>query len=184
MPKRAFIYGAALLLGANIFNRILGFIYQYLIMTHIGGEAYGLYAMAFPVYMFALVLTTAGIPIAVAKLVSEEAALGHYRQAKAIFRLALTILSISGIVVTIVLYTLTVSMSGRLFSDARVVPVLLICTPAVFIVSISSAFRGYFQGLQNMLPGALSQTLEQVTRVACGFTISLYLLPRGIIWAA
>ncbi|MGE5397594.1 MAG: polysaccharide biosynthesis C-terminal domain-containing protein, partial [Chitinophagales bacterium] len=40
------------------------------------------------------------------------------------------------------------------------------------------------QGLQNMLPGALSQTLEQVTRVACGFTISLYLLPRGIIWAA
>lgn len=184
MPKRTFVYGAALLIGANVINRILGFGYQYLIMTHIGGEAYGLYAMAFPIFVLALVLTTAGIPFAVAKLVSEEVTLGNHRQAKRILHLALVILSFSGTIVSLSLVTLIISMSGRLFPDPRVAPVLLICVPAVFIVSLSSAFRGYFQGLLNMLPTALSQTLEQVTRVACGFSVSLYLLPRGIVWAA
>lgn len=184
MPKRAFVYGAALLFGANLLNRILGFVYQYLIMTHIGGEAYGLYAMAFPIYMLALVLTTAGIPFAVAKLVSEEVTMGNYRQAKVIFRLALGILGISGVIVSIGLLAAIVLSSGRLFPDPRVAPVILICVPAVFIVSISSAYRGYFQGLLNMLPPALSQTIEQVVRVAVGFSISLYLLPRGIVWAA
>lgn len=184
MPKRTFVYGAAILLGANLLNRILGFVYQYLIMTHIGGEAYGLFIMVFPVYMMALVLTTAGIPLAVSKLVSEEVALGNYRQAKAIFHLALGILSVSGAAVAVVLYTLAVRMAGRIFPDPRVLPVLLICTPAIFIVSVSSAFRGYFQGMQNMFPTALSQTLEQIVRVSCGFSAALYLLPRGISWAA
>jgi stage V sporulation protein B len=75
-------------------------------------------------------------------------------------------------------------MGGGVFPDPRVVPVFLICTPAIFIVSVSSAFRGYFQGLQNMLPPALSQTLEQIVRVSCGFSAALYLLPRGITLAA
>ncbi len=102
MPKRTFVYGASILLGANLINRIIGFAYQYLIMTHIGGEAYGLFTMVFPVYMMALVLTTAGIPLAVSKMVSEEISLGNFRQAKTIFHIALIILTISGIVVVLV----------------------------------------------------------------------------------
>ncbi|NLB18121.1 MAG: polysaccharide biosynthesis protein [Syntrophomonadaceae bacterium] len=184
MAKRTLVYGAAILLGANLFNRILGFIYQYLIMTKIGGEAYGLFAQVFPVYMMALVLTTAGIPLAVSKLVSEEVSLGNYRQAKAIFRLALGILSISGALVTVILYVIASRMGDVIFSDPRVIPVLIICTPAIFIVSVASAYRGYFQGLQNMFPSALSQTLEQIVRVCCGYFAALYLLPRGIAFAA
>ena len=184
MARRTFVYGAVILLTANLLNRIMGFIYQYLIMTHIGGEAYGLFNMVFPVYMMALVFTTAGIPLAVSKLVSEEVTLGHYKQARAIFRLALVILTVSGILVAILLYGVAPRMAGRLFPDSRILPAFLICTPAIFVVSVSSAFRGYFQGLQNMLPTALSQTCEQIIRVICGFSAALYLLPRGVEWAA
>ncbi|NLV16288.1 MAG: polysaccharide biosynthesis protein [Syntrophomonadaceae bacterium] len=184
MAKRTLVYGAAILLGANLFNRVLGFIYQYLIMTKIGGEAYGLFAQVFPVYMMALVLTTAGIPLAVSKLVSEEVSLRNFRQAKAIFRLALGILSVSGALVTVILYVIASRMGELIFSDPRVIPVLIICTPAIFIVSVSSAYRGYFQGLQNMLPTAFSQTLEQIVRVSCGYCAALYLLPQGIAFAA
>ncbi len=184
MPKRTFVYGAFILLGANLLNRVLGFVYQYLIMTHIGGEAYGLFNMVFPVYMMALVLTTAGIPLAVSKLVSEEVTLGHYKQAKAIFHLALIILAVSGTLVALFLYGLAPRLAGWLFPDSRVLPAFMICTPAIFVVSVSSAFRGYFQGLQNMLPTALSQTCEQIVRVLCGFSAALYLLPRGVEWAA
>ena len=160
MAKRTFVYGATILLGANLVNRILGFTYQYLIMNQIGGEAYGLFNMVFPIYMLALVFTTAGIPLAIAKMVSEEVSLGRTAQAHAIFRLAFWILFISGALVSSVLYFLTPFLTHRLFPDPRVLTIFQICTPAIFIVSLSSVFRGYFQGLQNMVPTAISQICE------------------------
>ncbi|HUU39907.1 MAG TPA: polysaccharide biosynthesis protein [Desulfatiglandales bacterium] len=184
MPKRTFVYGATILLGANLVNRVLGFAYQYLIMNHIGGEAYGLFNMVFPIYMLALVLTTAGIPLAIAKMVSEEVSLGRTAQAQAIFRLAFCILFISGAVVSTVLYFLTPFLTHRIFPDPRVLNIFQICTPAIFIVSISSVFRGYFQGLQNMVPTAISQICEQLIRVAVGYTAAIRLLNAGVEWAA
>lgn len=184
MSKRTFVYGATILMGANLLNRILGFAYQYLIMRDIGGEAYGLFTMVFPIYMLALVLTTAGIPLAIAKLVSEEISLGRAMEAQAIFRLALKILSVTGAVVTIALYFISPYLANHLFPDPRVLNVILICTPAVFVVSVSSVFRGYFQGLQNMVPTAVSQISEQIVRVVVGYSASLKLLESGIEWAA
>jgi stage V sporulation protein B len=184
MGKRTFVYGAAILFAANLLNRILGFVYQYLIMTHIGGEAYGLFNMVFPVYMMALVLTTAGIPIAISKMVSEALSLNRVAHAQHIFRIALTFLIISGGIVALSLYFLSPYLAHRLFPDPRVLRVFLVCTPAIFIVSISSAFRGYFQGIQNMMPTALSQICEQLIRVLVGFSSALILSPHGAEWAA
>ncbi|GAB6151776.1 stage V sporulation protein B [Desulfosporosinus burensis] len=184
MTKRTFVYGATILMGANLLNRLLGFAYQYLIMNYIGGEAYGLFNMVFPIYMLALVFTTAGIPLAIAKMVSEEISLGRPQHAQSIFRLALWLLSISGAIVSIVLYFLAPHLSHRIFPDPRVMNVFLICTPAIFIVSVSSVFRGYFQGLQNMVPTAISQIFEQIIRVIVGYTAALRLLDHGVEWAA
>lgn len=184
MTKRTFVYGATILLGANLINRLLGFAYQYLIMNNIGGEAYGLFNMVFPIYMLALVITTAGIPLAIAKMVSEEISLGHTLHAQAIFRLALWLLSITGATVSIILYFIGPHMAQQIFPDPRVLNVFLICTPAIFIVSVSSVFRGYFQGLQNMVPTAISQICEQIIRVVVGYTASLRLLDQGVEWAA
>ena len=184
MPKRTFVYGATILLAANLVNRVLGFVFQYLIMNNIGGEAYGLFNMVFPVYMLALVLTTAGIPLAIAKMVSEEVSLGRTAQAQAIFRLAFWILFVSGVVVSTSLYFVTPFLAHRIFPDPRVLTIFKICTPAIFIVSISSAFRGYFQGLQNMVPTAISQICEQLVRVVVGYTAAIRLLSAGVEWAA
>jgi len=184
MPQRAFVYGATILLTANFFNRVLGFVYQYLVMAYIGGEAYGLFTMVFPIYMMALVLTTAGIPLAVSKMVAEEVSLGRPGQAASIFQIALALLSVSGAIVALALYALAPTIADKLFPDPRVLQVFLICTPAILVVSISSVFRGYFQGLQNMLPTAISQICEQLVRVIVGFSLALHFLPKGIEWAA
>lgn len=184
MAKRTFIYGAVILLAANFLNRVLGFIYQYLIMTHIGGEAFGLFNMVFPMYMFALVFTTAGIPLAVSKMISEAVSLQNYSRARSIFRTSLLLLTCSGLVISVALYIISPLLAERFFPDPRVLRLFLICTPAIFVVSVSSAFRGYFQGMQNMLPTALSQICEQLVRVSVGFFSAYTLLPRGIEWAA
>ncbi|MDR3269989.1 MAG: polysaccharide biosynthesis protein [Peptococcaceae bacterium] len=184
MTNRTFVYGAIILLCANLFNRFMGFGYQYLIMTYLGGEVYGLFSMVFPVYMMALVLTTAGIPLAVAKLVSEEISLGRPQQALAILRISVTLLFTLGALVSVLLYFIAPFFAARLFADIRVLKVFQICTPAIFIVSLASAFRGYFQGWQNMLPTALSQVAEQIVRIAAGFSTAMYYFPKGTDWAA
>ena len=184
MPKNSLLYGAIILFAANLFNRILGFIYQYLIMRYVGSEAYGLFYMVFPVYMTALVFTTAGIPLAISKLVSEKVSIGQCGEAQKIFRVAFMMLFISGLVVSLALHLNIPFIVDKFFSDARIVTVFKICIPSVFVVSIASAFRGYFQGLQNMLPSAISQTFEQILRVTIGFMLSFKLLPYGVEWAA
>lgn len=184
MAKRTFIYGAVILLAANFLNRVLGFVYQYLIMTYIGGEAFGLFNMVFPMYMLALVFTTAGIPLAVSKMISEAISLNNYARARSIFRTALFFLTCSGAVIALVLYFTSPYLAERFFPDPRVLRLFLICTPAIFVVSVSSAFRGYFQGMQNMLPTAISQICEQLVRVTVGFFTAYTFLPRGIEWAA
>ncbi|MCL1851515.1 MAG: stage V sporulation protein B [Peptococcaceae bacterium] len=178
------IVGAAILFGANLINKILGFVYQYLIMRTIGSEAYGLYQMAFPIYMTTLVFTTAGIPLAVAKMVAEKTSLGAPQDAAKIFRTAMSILFVSGILVTLVVYLCIPIISTEFFPDKRVGLIFKICVPSVFIVSVSSGFRGYFQGLQNMLPSAISQVFGQITRVFLGFYAAWLFLPRGAEWAA
>ncbi len=100
MPRNGLLYGAIILFAANLINRILGFIYQYLIMRYVGSEAYGLFYMVFPVYMTALVLTTAGIPLAISKLVSEKVSMGRYGEAHKVFRVAFMMLFISGFLVS------------------------------------------------------------------------------------
>jgi stage V sporulation protein B len=184
MRSKSLIYGALILFTANLINRMLGFVYQYLIMRYIGSEAYGLYYMVFPVYMTALVLTTAGIPLAVSKMVSEKVSVGAYGDVRKIFRIAFLILFTAGLLVTVLLYLFSPLMVGRFFSDKRVFQIFRICIPAIFIVSVSSGFRGYFQGLQNMIPSALSQVSEQIVRVAVGFTLAFKLLPLGVEWGA
>ncbi len=184
MAYQRLIYGAIILFAANLVNRILGFIYQYLIMHYIGSEAFGLFYMVFPVYMTALVFATAGIPLAISKMVAEEVSLGSYNDAQKIFRVAFITLFLSGLLVTVILFSHTSQIVARFFSDERVFRVFQICIPSIFVVSIASSFRGYFQGMQNMIPSALSQVCEQLTRVSIGFTVSLKLLPQGVQWAA
>jgi stage V sporulation protein B len=184
LVKKAFIRGTLILFSANLFNRIIAFVYQYLIMSWVGAESYGIYQMVFPTYMMALVLTTAGLPLAVSKMVSEQVAIGNRATAQKTFRIALTLLLCSGLIVSVLVFFVMPYLSGPLFPDPRVLPVFLVCIPAIFVVAACSAFRGYFQGLQQMSPTALAQVFEQITRIGIGITLSVKLLPYGVEYGA
>lgn len=179
-----FVQGAALLMIASFINRILAFIYRIYTVRLIGPEGIGLYEMVFPVYSLTLVLTTAGIPVAISKLISEEYAQNNKAQVKKIFKTALFFLLCSGLLSTVCFIWITPFISGRIFSDPRVYWPFITAIPAIFIVAISSAFRGYFQGIQNMKPSATSQIMEQIVRIIIGIFLATTLLPFGVEFAA
>lgn len=184
MPGTGLWQGAAILALAGLFNRVLSFIYRILVIRLIGPESMGLYEMVFPFYTLVLVVATAGIPVALAKLVAERVACGDWRGARNVFRLSFFSLTLSGLAFTVLLYSAAPYLAARVFADSRVYPAFMAMIVALPLVCVCSAFRGYFQGLQLMRPLAVSQMMEQVVRVSSGLWLAMLCLPRGIEWAS
>jgi len=176
--------GAAILMLASLFNRFLSFIYRMLVVRLIGPEGMGLYEMVFPFYSLVLMIATAGVPVALAKLTAEKIALQAWGKVRSIFRISLVFLSGSGLIAALVLWWLAPYLTGKVFADSRVYHTFVVMLLALPVVSICSGFRGYFQGLQLMRPVALAQVSEQVTRVGSGLFFGLHFLPYGVAMAA
>ena len=184
MSRQSFITGALILLVASFINRIIGFAYQMIIVRLIKPEGIGLFNMVFPIYVLVLVLATMGIPLAISKLVAEEVARHNIRGANRIFKISLTFLIILSVFFTVLLVLAAPLLMKYVFPNPKVYYIFLCLIPGIIVVAICSAFRGYFQGLQQMTPTAVTQIIEQMVRVASGLTIAYFLLPRGVEYAA
>lgn len=184
MSKQSFLYGTLVLIGAGFITKILGFIYRIALSRIIGDEGMGLFQMAFPILIFAIVVTTAGLPVAISKLVSEAEAKREDRRIRSILIVSLTLIAGSATIVTILILIFAPIIANTLLTDSRAMLCLIAIAPTIPIIGISTVFRGYFQGKQNMKPYALSQLIEQSARIFTVLFLAQYLLPYGIAYAA
>jgi len=184
MTKQSFIRGTMILLAAGLLNRILGFVPRITLPRVIGAEGVGLYQLGYPLLVVLLTVITGGIPLAVAKMVAAAESEGNERKAKDVLRLALGLALLIAIAFTAALWALAPWLSKELLNDERVHYTLLAMSPMLLIVGVSSVFRGYFQGRQNMIPTALSTTAETVFRIAAMLVFAYALLPHGLAVAA
>lgn len=178
VKKQSFIKGAAILAAAGLITKVLGAIYKLPLNYIIGSEAIGYYQASYDWYVWALTISTYAIPIAISKLVSEKIELGRRDEAHKTFKVALGLAAILGLVVTLFLSLGSGFLVG-LFKNPGSYYAVVAIAPAIFLVSISAAMRGYFQGMQNMIPSAVSQVVEQSGRVIFGYIFAIMLLPNG-----
>lgn len=171
--------GALVLVTAGVINRLLGFIYRILVVRVVGPEGVGLYEMVFPLYSLVLVITTAGIPVAVAKIVAEQEALGQWCQVRRVFRVSFTVLILAGLTTTVLLLSSVDYIPVQVFPDSRALWPFFTTVPAIIVVAAGSALRGYFQGLHQMTPTAASQVCEQLVRITLGLYMAHRMLHRG-----
>lgn len=179
-----FIKGAAILAVAGVGVRFIGAAMKILLVGIIGDEGIGLYQMSYPIYSTLLAISTAGIPVAVSKLVAENVTVSDYRGALRVFRIALLILALTGLVIALLLFFSAGSIVRILDSDPRATLAIMAIAPAIFFVTMMSALRGFFQGQQYMFPTAASQVVEQVGRLLVALALAVLLLPRGLEYAA
>lgn len=182
--KDSFIKGALILTIAGFIVKILGAIYRIPLARILGDEGIGIYQLAYPIYGTLLAISTAGLPTAISKLVAEDTALGMYKNAQRIFKISLMVLAIIGFLLSAILMGNAETISIKALCNPKAYYSVLSIAPAIFFVSIMSCFRGYFQGLQNMIPSAISQVAEQIGRVVAVFVLVVLLLPKGIEYAA
>ncbi|NLL18915.1 MAG: stage V sporulation protein B [Clostridia bacterium] len=182
--RQGFFRGALILMIGSAISRILGFVYRIYIVRLLGPEGIGLYEMVFPVITLILVLTTAGIPVALAKMIADDFSLGNERKVARILKVSLLTLMATGILFPALLMYGAPRLVPLVFSDPRAYWPFMSLIPALFLVSISSILRGYFQGINFMLPLASGQLFEQVVRIAVGLTLVTWLLPFGVEFGA
>ncbi len=170
---------------AGIVVKIIGSLNWVFVSRILGGEGIGLYQMAFPIYLMALSVSTAGIPVAISIITAERLALGDILGARRIFRISLAILTITGIVFSMATYlSAEWLIDWRFIRDSRAYYAIVALAPAIFFVTILSSYRGYLQGWQRMTPTAVSQVIEQIFRVVTMVLFAQMLLPSGLEFAA
>jgi len=179
------LQGTLVLTVAGIVVKVIGSLNWIILSRVLGGEGIGLYQMAFPIYLLALSLSSAGIPVAISIITAEKIAYQDYRGANRVFYLSLAMLTVTGIALsTLVYFGAGWLIEYRVIRDPRAYYALLALSPAIFLVTLLSSFRGYLQGWQNMTPTAVSQIVEQLFRVGAMLLFAIWLLPRGIEYAA
>jgi stage V sporulation protein B len=184
MTKQTFFKGTLILVSAGLFTKLLGFINRIFLSRIIGAEGMGLYQMAVPTLYLVITLTQFGLPIAISKMVAEAIAQKQPQKVKAILKISLALVAILSVIFTTVMVTCSPLIAEKLLTDPRAYYALIGIAPIVPIVAVSSIFRGYFQGKQNMIPTASSQVIEQCVRIFSVLFLASYFLPKGVEFAA
>lgn len=184
MRKQSFIQGTLILLAAGIINRMLGFIPRIALPRIIGAEGVGLYQLGYPFFIVLVTVITGGIPLAIAKMVAEAEGENRPEQSRRILHTGLKLSLGLGLLFTLIALLCASWVSNVLLTDSRVYYTFISMTPMISIVAVSSIYRGYFQGRQNMIPSALSSVLESAIRIVFMLWFSWILLPKGIAFAA
>lgn len=180
--SRGFMTGAAILAIAGVLCRLLGVIFRVPLTNIVGNFGMGLYQMVFPLYSLLLIVSSAGVPVAISKMVAKEKVGGDMHQCKRILLNALVLLGAIGFVVS-ALFMIFSYQIAKLQGNPDVSIIYLAIAPSVFLVCLIAAFRGYFQGMHNMIPTAASQIIEQAAKVAAGITLALVLIKVSVVWA-
>ena len=176
--------GTALLTGAGLIVKIIGAAYRIPLSRLIGAEGIGLYQMAYPIYLIFLSFSTAGLPIAISKIIAEEKSRGNTIGLQRVFQSALILLLLLGLLGTFSMVLTAPWLAKRIVVDPRAVYAMWALAPAIFFMSMMAVFRGFFQGQHEMLPSAISQIIEQIVRVSVALILAVFLLEQGIEHAA
>ncbi|MFI5359792.1 MAG: polysaccharide biosynthesis C-terminal domain-containing protein [Halanaerobiales bacterium] len=182
--RRSFIEGAAILTAAGMLAKAMGFVYRIFLTRIIGTEGIGLYQVAYPIYTTLLVVSRSGIPIALAKLISDKISRGERKEAFQIFNVSRKLSFSVGLFFSILMILLAkpLTIIFKWGPDAFY-PVAAIA-PAIFFVSIMATYRGFFQGLQDMVPTAISQIVEQFVRMLTMISLAYILVRHSLSLAA
>ena len=175
--KQNYLHGAAIMVGTTVIVKIAAFFYKLPLgsMKLLGDEGFAHFMVAYNIYSFFLTLATAGFPVALSRMISEADTLDRPAQVQRIFRTAAgTLAAIGGF------FTLLMLLFNRqlavMMGNADAAPSILALAPAVVIVCLTSAYRGYCQGRGNMIPTAFGQVIEEVGKLIAGLTLAFLLI--------
>lgn len=179
LAKDSFIKGTIILALAAFVARFLGLVQRVPLKHLLEDTGMATYGIAYNVYFVLLIVATAGIPSALSKLISERTALGQTEEAGRIFRAAVIFALAAGVIITAILYAGAPFYAEHISQDSDATLAIRALAPAMLLFPLIAIMRGYFQGIQVMRAGGLSQIIEQIARVITAVGLAYALLWFG-----
>lgn len=177
--KGSFIIQASVLAAASLIVRFIGFLYRLPLTELIGDRGNAIYSAGYYIYTFLLILSSAGLPAAISRLVSTRIAKGEYRNAHKIFRVSMIFAGAAGAIGMLVLFFFAEPIA-KFVDSPNSVYCLQTLAPTLLIVGVMSVYRGYLQGMNIMTPTAVSQIFEQVFNAVFSVYLAWVLVKQSI----
>lgn len=172
--KNTFFGGAAILAASAIAVKLIGAVYRIPLGNVLPDAVMADYNSAYNIYNFFLTISTAGLPVALSKTVSEANTLGKHNEVQKIFKVAFFTFLTMGLFSFFCMTVLAVPMSHVVISNPKAVYCIMALAPSVLCVCVMSAFRGYFQGHFNMTPTGVSQVIEAGFKLVVGLALAIF----------
>ena len=176
--QNSFFGGAAILAAGILIVKLIGMFYKIPLINIIGEAGAADFNNAYNIYAVLLTVSTAGLPVAVSKLVSEANALDRRNQVRRTFRLALVLFLALGLVSFLVMFFRSDALAGMM-NDSKAAAGIRALAPAVVCVGCLAALRGYSQGHSNMAPTSVSQIIEALCKLVVGLGLAFWLVKQG-----
>lgn len=176
--RQNFIGGAAILAAAVAVTKVIGALYKIPLGNLLDKEGMAHFYVAYNIYNLLVILSTAGLPLALSRLVSQAHALGRVNQKRRVFRVALALFLTLGLVCS-GLMLLIPHQLAQLLRDSKAALAIMALAPSVLCVCLIAAIRGCTQGQGNMKPTAASQIIESLCKLVIGLTLAWLLLGKG-----
>jgi len=180
--QKQMLLGTAWLTASNFISRFLGAIYiipWYIWMGKHGAEANGLFTMGYNIYAWFLLISTAGVPVAVAKQVAKYNTMDQKDHSFTLIREFLKFMLLLGVIFAVVMYLLSPFFAHVSGVGKELIPVMQSLSWAVLVFPAMSVIRGFFQGFNNLKPYAISQIAEQVIRVIWMLLATFFIMKWG-----
>ncbi len=184
IKKQSFMEGAAVLIIAHLVVKIIGACFKIPLANILQETGMAFFSRAYNLYAAMFVMATAGLPVAVSKMVSESLAKKNYGESKKVLRAAVILLTIIGTIGTAVLFFGARPFAEGAFQSPGSYLSIVAISPAILFISILSAFRGYFQGHSNMIPTAYSEVVESVAKLVIGLLGAYFLMSVSVEMAS
>lgn len=164
VKKQSFMNGVLIIMMSQVLIKIFGFVYRVVLTNfpQFGDEGNSYYGSGYQVYSLLLAIATTGIPNTISKLVSEKIAVGDKKGAHKIFKTALVVFSLIGVIFALGLFFGAGFIANNILKNPGVKYTLMSLAPAIIFVSMSAVLRGYFVGMQNMTEYSKAQIIEQI----------------------
>lgn len=169
--------GAFVLVVGSVLAKIFSAVYRIALTRILGGEGIGLYQLIFPIYSLCVVLASAGLPMAISKVIAR-----NKNCEKSVLKKCFMFTGVLALSLSLILLIFSKGLAS-IQGEKDLYICYLILAPTILFISFASVLRGYFQGKHNFVPSAVSNICEQFVKLCVGLVLSLSLLSLGLIWA-
>lgn len=177
--KQSFLHGALVLTASMFLVNVIDAIYKIPLKWVIGTDGFGYFSTAYALFIPIFSLATAGFPVAIARMVSENYARHHFRDVRQVHRVSIRIFVTTG-TVGLLIMLISAPIYVKYLGNSNSLLAMLLLAPAILFSCLSPIYRGYYEGLRNMYPTAISEVIEAICKLVIGLTAALVIMQIGM----